>query len=85
MSAQILVLLMSVVGLAYDWVCWRLSDRQQREPTPDIVADVYDADRYAEYLQICAEECRAYLVYKAFDFAILACFLYSPFFAWAEI
>lgn len=84
MSAQILVLLMSVVGLAYDWVCWRLSDRQQREPTPDIVADVYDADRYAEYLQICAEECRAYLVYKAFDFAILACFLYSPFFAWAE-
>ena len=84
MGAQLLVLLMSVVGLVYDWVCWRLSDRQQREPTPGIVADVYDADRYAEYLQICTEERHAYLVYKAVDFLVLACFLYSPFFVWAE-
>ena len=84
MSAQLFILLMACIKIAYGCICSTLASRQRKQPLPDVVADVYDAERYAEYLQIVAEDRRAHVIYRTIDTANLACFLYSPFFVWAE-
>lgn len=64
MSARAFIVLMGIVSLGYDAVLGLLANVQRKKPLPPEVADVFDARRYAEYLEYMSEVRRADLWHK---------------------
>ena len=80
MDVRILLLTLIVAKFAWELLLDALSERQRKKPLPDVVKDVYDADGYAEYFEIVAEERRLGLAEKASRLAVDVALLFSPLF-----
>ena len=80
MNAQILIIGYAILSNLFDGVLDVLADNQRKLPLPDVVADVYDAEEYANYLAYMSERKRAQLVHSIVDTIVLAVFIFSGFF-----
>lgn len=81
MTAQVFLVGFALVKIIYQGLLDALSDVQRKRPLPEEVGDVYDADRYNDYLSIVSDERKAYQLYRLVDVAILVIVLISGFFA----
>ena len=77
MSARILIIVLGLVRLAFVLVKMRLADLQRKEPLPPEVADVYEPERYRQYLNYVADNRRAALVFMAVSLVVDAALLLS--------
>ncbi|MBQ8128818.1 MAG: M48 family metalloprotease [Clostridia bacterium] len=77
MDAKALIVLVTLVELAFGLIKQKLADRQRRLPLPPEVADVYDADRYRRYLEYVAEHKKLGLAESAVSLLILLGLLYA--------
>lgn len=68
MDLRWIVLLLALIGGAYSVVLEILRYRSANNPTPQSVADVYDAETYQMWKRYSAEHCRLNIV-----FGIIAC------------
>lgn len=80
MTAQILIIGFVAIEVLLDIVLDVLADNQRKVPLPESVADVYDADKYAEYFAYVSEGKKASTVYGAIDAIVLIAVLFSGFF-----
>lgn len=80
MTAQILIVGFAVFKILFNVVLNALADKQRKVPLPASVADVYDADKYAEYLAYVSDRKKAKTVYRVVDTAILAFVTFSGYF-----
>ena len=80
MTAQVLIIGFAVLKIAFDGALAILADRRRKMPLPDIVSDVYEADRYAEYLAYTSERKRAKAIRDIALTAALAIVMLSGFF-----
>ena len=62
MPYQLLVLLLFVLGAAYDLVLNIVRYRSAGNPTPENLADVYDAETYGKWKRYSAEKCRLEII-----------------------
>lgn len=83
-TAQLIVIALLAAGLAWDAHLSRRSERQFQKPLPPSVADVYDADRYAEFRAYHAEHERLARGAALAGAAITLAALVSPYFKWMD-
>ena len=57
MNYQILFIIFAVLGSAYSIVLNIVRYRSSNNPTPESVADVYDAETYVKWKKYSAENC----------------------------
>lgn len=69
MNLRIPVLLMLLLGKLYRLVLNIVQQRSANNPTPDNVADVYDAETYGQWKHYCAEKSRLGIASTALSFA----------------
>lgn len=62
------VLILTLLGGLYEATLSILRYRSANNPTPENVADVYDAETYQRWKRYCAESCRVELI-----FAVISC------------
>ena len=77
MSARLLLVLFMALTIVYDLVTMVMADRQRKKPLPPEVADVYDADRYRQYLAYVADNRRCLLIVRAVTFIVNTALYYS--------
>ena len=80
MSARTVILVMSLLSLAFSLLKMRLADLQRKQPLPEEVADIYDGKRYETYLRYAADHRRAGLIFGGIRFILSALLLFSGLF-----
>ena len=71
MNFKILVLILHLLGSAYNLALHIVSYRSAGNPTPANVADVYDAETYSRWKAYSAEKCRLRIVSTILSFLLL--------------
>ncbi len=83
MTLKILIIILVALGGIYQTVLNAVKRRSAENPTPDCVADVYDAETYQKWKKYCAENCRLDLASGiatvAISIALLASNAYAAF------
>ena len=83
MNYQILFIIFAVLGSAYSIVLNIVRYRSSNNPTPESVADVYDAETYAKWKKYSAENCIVDIISSSLSciitVALLATNAYSAF------
>lgn len=69
MNYRILFILFLVLGSAYDLVLKLVQYRSANNPTPENLADVYDAETYQKWKRYSAEKCRLSIIKTLCAFA----------------
>ena len=69
MNYRILFILFLVLGSAYDLVLKIVQYRSANNPTPENLADVYDAETYQKWKRYSAEKCRLSIIKTVCAFA----------------
>ena len=64
MSARILILLFMLLRLAYNGITTYLEIQQRKKPLPAEVSDIYDSDRYAQFLTHESDINKLYYAYQ---------------------
>ena len=70
MTARSLLVLFMVIGIIYDLITMYIAARQRKKPLPPEVADVYDADRYQQYLSYVADHRKSALIVSGVSFIV---------------
>ncbi|WP_295363355.1 M48 family metalloprotease [uncultured Pseudoramibacter sp.] len=83
-TAQLIVIVLTAAGLAWDAWLSRRSERQFHRPLPPAVADVYDRDRYADFRAYHAEHERLSRASALAGVAITLAALVAPYFKWMD-
>lgn len=81
MSAQLIFTLFLLVRIAWQFTLNKLQNFQRRKPLPHVVADVYEQERYREYLQIVSEEKKLDLIETMAKTMLDLIIVFSPFFS----
>ena len=84
MSARLVLVLISGIGLVYRLVLMHLSNVQRTRPLPPEVSDVYDPDRYQKYLGYVADNKKCGLAFGLAELAVTMLLLFSGVFAALE-
>ena len=71
MNFKIAIIIIMVLGHIYQAVLNIVKYRSANNPTPENVADVYDAETYAKWKKYSAEHCTVLLV-----FTLISCVVY---------
>jgi STE24 endopeptidase len=83
MTFKIMVLVLVIVNTAYEIILNVVKHHSANNPTPDNLADVYDAETYQKWKQYSAEHCRLSLVKtivgSTIGFLLLALDAYAAF------
>lgn len=80
MSARLLLVLYMVAGIVYDLITMYIAAQQRKKPLPPEVADVYDADRYSQYLSYVADNRKCALIESGVTLAVTSALYYSQFY-----
>ena len=83
-SARIFILVAMIVKQVYHMILQRVADIQRKQPLPEEVADVYDAERYQTYLNYTADIKKLRNKFKAIDLVIQCILIFSPMYAYFE-
>ena len=70
MSARILIIILSLIGLAFRLIKMRLADLQRKQPLPAEVADIYDKERYQQYLNYVADKRKSQLLFAGINMVL---------------
>ncbi len=81
MKLQLMVVLVLLLGKAYEMVLHRMALKSVANPTPENVADVYDAEAYEKWKRYSGENCRFAMVQTALSTALTLLLLLSGAFA----
>jgi len=84
-SARVFILIAMIIRQVYQMLLQYLSDVQRKKPLPEVVADIYDADRYQKYLEYTADTKRLRNKYKLIDLAVECLLIFSPLYRCIEI
>ncbi|MCQ2914695.1 MAG: M48 family metalloprotease [Alphaproteobacteria bacterium] len=84
MLAQYFLLIVSVVILCFQWIGILLSDIQKKKPLPEIVSDIYDADRYKKFIEYNSAKKKLKLVTSISCLLVDMIVIFSPFFSLME-
>ncbi len=80
---RILILALLAIGSLYNIFLQIIKLRSANNPTPENVADIYDAETYSRWKQYCVEHCRLQIVFGAItavvSFAVLFSNAYAAF------
>ena len=77
MTARSLLVLFMVIGIIYDLITMYIAARQRKKPLPPEVADVYDADRYQQYLSYVADHRKSALIVSGVSFIATTALYYA--------
>lgn len=80
MTVQMLIVGFAVFKVLFNAALNAWAEKQRKVPLPESVADVYDANKYAEYLAYVSDKKRANTVYRVVDAVILAIVVFSGYF-----
>lgn len=80
MTAQVLIVGFALLKVLFDTALNILADKRRADPLPECVSDVYDAEKYAEYLSYVSDSKKARNVYRIVDTVILIAVIFSPYF-----
>lgn len=70
MTLKLTVMLILILGIAYKTVLNAVKHRSAKNPIPESVSDVYDAETYLKWKKYSAETCRASIVFTLISGAI---------------
>ncbi len=76
-----IVILIALIGGLYSIVLEILRYRSANNPTPQSVADVYDAETYAKWKRYSAEHCTLNLVFGAINCVVMLALLFTDVYA----
>ena len=80
MSARFLLVLFMAIGIVYDLITMYIAAQQRKKPLPPEVADVYDADRYRQYLSYVADHRKCALIVSGVSFIVTTALYYANFY-----
>lgn len=84
MSARVFLFIMSLLRLAYSGTLTFLMVQHHKLPLPEVIADIYDEERYKKFLAYDAETDKLSYCKKAIYLLIDTCILFSPVFSAIE-
>ncbi len=85
MALRGILISLSCLKLIYDLFTIWLNERQREKPLPDEVADIYDAQRYEQYLDYKKENKKLFFTRQLIMlFLDIVFILFTDFFAWIE-
>ena len=77
MSARLLLVILMAAGIIYGLIIMYIAAQQRKKPLPPEVADVYDAERYRQYLSYVADHRKSRLVVSGVTFVTSTILYYS--------
>lgn len=84
MSARLLLVLLMAAEIVYDLIRMYIAAQQRKKPLPPEVADVYDAERYRQYLSYVADHRKSLLIVRGVTFVTSTILYYSNIFSALE-
>ncbi len=83
---KILIIALAVIGCLYNILLKVVELRSTSNPTPENVADIYDAETYQKWKKYSAEHCRLNIIFGIIGAAVTICLLvFNVYYAFASL